>query len=136
MPATFVEAKRNKRNRRAAKIRAMATAIKLARGCIDCGYNAHPAALDFDHVRGEKKRNVSLFSTTQKGLLEEIAKCDVRCANCHRVKTWTESIDCDARPPLIIAPWREERGRLKKLLTFPPAIEKSSIAHGNPLSSP
>lgn len=65
-------------------------AIKLERGCADCGYNAHPAALDFDHRKGE----VKLFtigavgsSQSREALLAEIAKCDVVCANCHRIRT-------------------------------------------------
>ena len=54
--------------------------------CVDCGNN-NIVVLEFDHVRGEKKYNVSdmcrggySLATIQK----EIDKCDVRCANCHR----------------------------------------------------
>lgn len=63
--------------------------VKIAGGCIDCGYNAHPEALDFDHRAGVEK----LFSIGQSmtkpwdTILAEIAKCDVRCANCHRIIT-------------------------------------------------
>src|SRR5947209_5344172 len=31
---------------------------KLVKGCADCGYNLHPAALDFDHLPG----SIKLFS--------------------------------------------------------------------------
>ena len=62
---------------------------KQLKGCTDCGYNAHWAALDFDHVRGEK-----LFTVAQQigkvgtdKLWAEIAKCEVVCANCHRIRT-------------------------------------------------
>jgi len=34
-------------------------AIKLSRGCADCGYNESAVALDFDHVRGVKTFTVS-----------------------------------------------------------------------------
>lgn len=63
--------------------------IKLERGCVDCGYNTHPAALDFDHRRGEPKvKDVSkLLTNSMEKLLAEIAKCDVVCANCHRIRT-------------------------------------------------
>lgn len=59
--------------------------------CIDCG-EKDPIVLDFDHVRGKKKWNVSRMGSTwtyslQK-IAEEIAKCDVRCANCHRRVTY------------------------------------------------
>jgi hypothetical protein len=62
--------------------------MKVTAGCIDCGFNAHPAALEFDHVRGEKLGNVSTIRNRAWHLvLAEIAKCDVRCSNCHRIKT-------------------------------------------------
>ena len=62
--------------------------IKLERGCIDCGYRKHAEALTFDHTRGEKRCDVSqMMSRRWEHVLEEIAKCDVRCANCHAVKT-------------------------------------------------
>lgn len=63
--------------------------IKLASGCVDCGYNANAAALDFDHISGVKAFTIGPALTYSKArLLEEIAKCEVRCANCHRVRTY------------------------------------------------
>jgi hypothetical protein len=63
--------------------------IKLTRGCIDCGYNAHPAALQFDHADADKKSFKIAASLMRKWerIMEEIDKCVVRCANCHAVKT-------------------------------------------------
>jgi ssDNA-binding Zn-finger/Zn-ribbon topoisomerase 1 len=63
-----------------------ANAYKLERGCIDCGYKAHAVALHFDHVYGEKVKNVCEFYDWDLAL-EEVAKCVVRCANCHAIKT-------------------------------------------------
>lgn len=54
--------------------------------CVDCGED-DPIVLDFDHVRGVKKSDVSRLSNAgarQWRLEEEISKCEVRCANCHR----------------------------------------------------
>lgn len=63
--------------------------IKLQRGCSVCGYAAHPAALDFNHTHGDKKFNVSQDpKVALEKLLAEIEKCDVLCANCHRVHTY------------------------------------------------
>lgn len=62
---------------------------KMKHGCSDCGYNAHPAALDFDHLPGTVKVR-DIKSGQQLGwlaLLAEIAKCEVVCANCHRIRT-------------------------------------------------
>ncbi len=55
--------------------------------CVDCG-EADPVVLEFDH-RGEKAFEVSVnfAERSWQSILDEIAKCDVRCANCHRVRT-------------------------------------------------
>jgi hypothetical protein len=56
--------------------------------CIDCENNQW-AVLEFDHVRGEKIREVSylMVSSCIEKIQEEIDKCEIRCANCHRLKT-------------------------------------------------
>jgi len=69
--------------------RDLINSVKLQRGCIVCGYNEHAAALDFNHVRGKKLFNVSQDpKVAVQKLLDEIAKCDVICANCHRIHTY------------------------------------------------
>jgi hypothetical protein len=72
---------------RARSLRLFLNEIKMARGCTDCGYRQHPAALDFDHVSGAKERLVS-FAKSRAQALAEIEKCEVRCSNCHRIRTW------------------------------------------------
>lgn len=63
--------------------------VKLQSGCADCGYRGRSEALDFDHVRGIKKFNISQrLQYKPERLLAEIAKCDVVCANCHRIRTY------------------------------------------------
>ena len=54
--------------------------------CVDCG-ESDSVVLDFDHVRGHKISNVSHMvgrGYREWRLKAEIAKCEVRCANCHR----------------------------------------------------
>lgn len=63
---------------------------KVKRGCVDCGYNQHPAGLDFDHVTGDKCFEISKVKRSLEKLKEEIDKCVVRCAICHRIKTFNE----------------------------------------------
>jgi len=72
---------------------------KKERGCAKCGYNEHACALDMDHIDpSQKKFRVSRLCSMYKnnGLqrdiiwalaMEEIAKCQVLCKNCHSVKT-------------------------------------------------
>src|ERR1700690_2455576 len=54
--------------------------------CVDCG-EPDPVVLDFDHVRGEKAwpiNSIIVSWMSLNTLTQEISKCDVRCANCHR----------------------------------------------------
>jgi hypothetical protein len=63
--------------------------------CSDCGIKYPAYVMDFDHVRGEKKFNLSKsHSRSWKDIFEESKKCDIVCANCHRIRThlrWCQS---------------------------------------------
>ena len=86
-------AERNKRQRQINKD--YIYEVKQNSPCVDCG-ETNPLVLDFDHVRGEKKKAVSDLAhacCAIKTLEEEIAKCEVRCANCHRIVTYTRKYD-------------------------------------------
>lgn len=59
--------------------------------CVDCGED-DKVVLEFDHVRGTKVANISKLisdSVSLEKMAAEIAKCDVRCCNCHRRATLT-----------------------------------------------
>lgn len=57
--------------------------------CTDCRQTFHFAAMDFDHIGTDKISNVAHMTTASvEALLAEIAKCEVVCANCHRIRTW------------------------------------------------
>ena len=65
--------------------------LKTSQPCVDCGGFFHPAAMTFDHLPGTIKRaEVSnlLHSGYRQVLLDEIAKCELVCANCHAVRTF------------------------------------------------
>lgn len=56
--------------------------------CMDCGNTFPPVCMDFDHVRGEKVKHISSMWSWERGkVLEELAKCDLVCACCHRIRT-------------------------------------------------
>ena len=79
------------RNRKVRKAQLIALLAEAKSGpCQDCGRTFPPEAMDFDHVRGRKPRNVSALvyaCVSDARLLAEIAKCDLVCANCHRIRT-------------------------------------------------
>jgi hypothetical protein len=55
--------------------------------CVDCG-ESDPIVLEFDHLR-DKAFSIggSLTDRPWEAILEEIEKCEVVCANCHRRRT-------------------------------------------------
>lgn len=56
--------------------------------CTDCGRTYPACVMDFDHVRGEKRFALGdAPAKTRNNILEEIKKCDLVCANCHRIRT-------------------------------------------------
>lgn len=60
--------------------------------CVDCGEN-NLLVLEFDHRERESKVNsiMSMLSSSWSTIKKEIIKCDVRCANCHSIKTAIEN---------------------------------------------
>ena len=57
--------------------------------CLDCGGVFPPECMDFDHVTGEKEFPISfgVKSVSMQRVLDEIAKCEIICSNCHRIRT-------------------------------------------------
>ena len=55
--------------------------------CVDCG-ETDPIVLEFDHL-GDKKFGIAdgIRNRNWDDVLNEIAKCEVVCANCHRRRT-------------------------------------------------
>ena len=65
--------------------------IKRENGCADCGiHSEHTEIFDLDHLPGSVKvKSVSVLVTNgpMEALVAEVAKCEVVCANCHRVRS-------------------------------------------------
>lgn len=57
--------------------------------CTDCGVSYPYYVMQFDHVHGKKKYNLSHRSASfgSKEFMEELAKCELVCANCHAERT-------------------------------------------------
>ena len=77
--------------RRKLQLQRLVLAYLRTHPCVDCG-EADPIVLDFDHQR-DKVANVSTMVLRKwpwPKILDEIAKCEVVCANCHRRRTATQ----------------------------------------------
>ena len=77
------------RRRKALTAQRVAYLVALfhANPCADCG-ESDPLVLEFDHL-ADKKFNIAKGITAHswQALVDEIAKCEVVCANCHRRRT-------------------------------------------------
>lgn len=68
---------------------------KRSHPCVDCGED-DIRVLQFDHRDPSEKLNtISKLSSCSSlaTVIEEISKCDVRCANCHQRKHYKERVD-------------------------------------------
>lgn len=59
--------------------------------CTDCGQAFAACCMDFDHRDGTKKKYcigaMVAHHYSMKVILKEFSKCDLVCANCHRIRT-------------------------------------------------
>lgn len=98
--------------------------------CADCGRRFRPYQMEFDHRDPSTKSfnvmagRAMLMST--KRVLEEVAKCDIVCVNCHRVRT-RDAERRRPRKPLSSYPsaqakalrWKEQSALLHRLRDVP-----------------
>ena len=92
-PKRTREADRKKEQRRRQRNIRLVGGLKANAKCMDCGVEGLPAyCYDYDHRDPRTKRaSVSQLVNQSKGIqriLLEIAKCDLVCANCHRIRNW------------------------------------------------
>ena len=77
-----------------AKRRREAWEIKESSGCVDCKEMYPHYVLEFDHREGTNKVGSAsdLYAKHGKRVgLEEMAKCDIVCANCHKIRTYNRN---------------------------------------------
>lgn len=64
--------------------------FKAGKPCTDCGRMLNPELMDYDHIKGDKVKNVSrmvLDHTPKNKILKEIDKCELVCLFCHNKRT-------------------------------------------------
>lgn len=60
-------------------------AVQMVEGCYLCGWAGFPEGLDFHHINPkEKKFNIMKGYKSWPKLMDELVKCVVLCARCHR----------------------------------------------------
>ena len=80
----------DRRRGRATALREVVFEYLRANPCVDCG-ETDIAVLEFDH-RERHSKELTVAELVAQGysltrVMDEIGKCDVRCANCHRRRT-------------------------------------------------
>lgn len=84
------DAQKIAKQKKMARFRKMIDELKSA-PCADCKQTYEPICMDFDHLPGYEKdfgiAKVSNGNVSEERLLAEIAKCEIVCANCHRIRT-------------------------------------------------
>lgn len=87
MPIRDPQQVRDARGRAQLRNRAFIREYLSTHPCVDCG-ETRWEVLEFDHIK-DKKYSISnmIAKSSIATLSAEIEKCEVRCANCHRLKT-------------------------------------------------
>jgi hypothetical protein len=99
--------------------------------CADCRGRFDPVQMDFDH-RDPAQKSFTLAKghamlKSRADLLAEVAKCDVVCANCHRVRTRKQhraylakrTLSMRGRTPGLRERWRRNADLLDQLRSVP-----------------
>ena len=85
------EARLDLNRKRKQEIKTMIRDMKDNKSCMDCGVSYRYYVMEFDHLPGTKKHShpAELYKTGwgNERILEELSKCELVCANCHRERT-------------------------------------------------
>ncbi len=124
---TYKSKKMELETKRKKEMRQFLLNYKAQHPCVDCG-EVNPLVLEFDHINSKNKKNVlaRMHGNSMEVVLKELDKCEVRCANCHAIKTAK-----DYYKDLIIPKYIN----LNKIRTAAPelleALDELRIAVGN-----
>lgn len=60
------------------------------RPCTDCQVSYPYYVMQLDHINDDKVANLSALirNAGMQKVLDELAKCEPVCANCHAIRTW------------------------------------------------
>lgn len=65
--------------------------VLKSKPCTDCGISYPPYVMQWDHINDDKVAGVAVLMLTAswQTVLDEVAKCELVCANCHCIRTNT-----------------------------------------------
>lgn len=97
--------------------------------CMDCENRFIPEVMEFDHLDpSSKKLNIATMVATgysDERILEEISKCELVCANCHRIRTVERRLRRRSTTAVQTVDNRQMRG------STPPASTKNTFTPGS-----
>lgn len=72
------------------KVREYVRTQKESGSCKDCGVAYPYYVMEYDHIEDNKIRSVAKITSngSMDQVIKEIAKCDLICSNCHKIRTW------------------------------------------------
>lgn len=77
----------NSCNTKIRRIRTKNAAIEYLGGkCKRCGYDKHPAAMEFHHLRDKDFTIANVANKSWDVIKKELDKCELLCSNCHRIE--------------------------------------------------
>jgi hypothetical protein len=121
----------------ASYVQSLVETMRQQVGCFDCGTREPVVALDLDHIdptlkyrtaTGRVVHMADMWKPSGDGrtryalrtIFAELAKCDVRCSNCHRARTFPEARPRSFDPAMLQA---EDRRAL---------LDAHAVAGGSP----
>lgn len=83
------EKTKQRSQKRREEIRDLIRSFKQGIPCADCNIFYPYYVLDFDHIDNNKVENISKMAKwfPIEEIVQEIKKCEIVCANCHRERT-------------------------------------------------
>jgi len=77
--------------------------------CMDCTNQYPPYVMEYDHVRGEKRFGIGKMANHKRErVLEEIAKCELVCCSCHRIRSHRRRPETQTAKLIAFRDWLKE----------------------------
>lgn len=97
--------------------------MKAGKPCLDCLGQFPPYVMEYDHVRGMKRSGIAqMASHKRERVLEEIAKCELVCCACHRIRSHNRRAHPKTRAYLAFRAWLDS-------LKFNPCTDCGKTLH-------